>query len=123
MFSQLPTAPYWYDVLAVLLTGYQTYRGYVLQQKLGPAQSSITSTTHRILVLSVADAILYFLCSAAGFAALWVGYSLSLAAPKLNEITAGAAALLIFLWVFGLVGVTGQLPHLLQQGKILPRAG
>ena len=123
MSSQLTIAPCWYAVLAALFTAYQAYRGYVLQQKLGPAQSAITSAPQRIVVLCVADAILYLLCSAAGFAALWVAYALTLAAPKLNEITAGGAALLIFLWLFGLLGVTGQLPHLIQQGKILPRAG
>jgi len=38
-------------------------------------------------------------------------------APSLEAISGGAATVFVFLALFGVLGVTGQLPHLLQQGK------
>jgi hypothetical protein len=41
-------------------------------------------------------------------------------APGVNDISGGTATLLIFLVIFGVLGVTGQVPDLVQRGKILP---
>jgi len=49
--------------------------------------------------------------------ALLLDYRLLVPVPRVRDISAGAAAIVIFPTLFGLGGVTGQLPHQLQQGK------
>ena len=110
-----------YIGLAAVATVYQGYRGFRFQWILGIKE--VKSTCDRILLLCVADTILYAVCSAAGFAALWQAYELYTRVPNLTELSPSAAVLLLSLALFGLLGVTGQLPTLIQLGKLLPGVG
>jgi hypothetical protein len=107
-----------YMVMAVIATVYQGYRGFRFQWILGIKE--VKSTWDRILLLCIADMILYAVCSAAGFAALWQAYDIYTHIPTLAEISTSATVLLLSLSLFGLIGVTGQLPPLIQLGKLLP---
>jgi hypothetical protein len=59
----------------------------------------------------------YLLLTLAGFASLLIAYRILDRAPSFEAISGGAATVFIFLALFGVLGVAGQLPHLLQQGK------
>lgn len=113
-----------YLAIALLITIYQGYRGYRLQDTLGPAKIKFTPRAEQVIVLLIADAILYSACTAAGFISIWLAYEISgkLDAHTLQTLTTGTSVFLIFLFLFGLLGITGQLPHLIQQGKIIPRS-
>jgi hypothetical protein len=59
----------------------------------------------------------YFITTILGFIALSFVYCILINTCNLNDISGGTAALLIFSVLFGLLGITGQLPNLLEQGK------
>jgi hypothetical protein len=111
----------WDVVLATVVTLYQGYRGFMFQWILADKQR--WTMAQRVILLCTADTILYLVSSSAGFVALWSGWHLLPRADALLDTSAGAAALLVFLFAFGILGVSGQLPHLLQQGKLAPWSG
>lgn len=61
--------------------------------------------------------IFYFVTTFSGFIALFFVYYVLANICNIKDISGGTAALLIFSVLFGLLGVTGQLPNLLEQGK------
>jgi len=120
-------------VIGLVISVYHGYRGYVLQgwtaqtQKHDKEQQAIKERTtfkwfmsrrETIEVRYAYDALFYFFCSIAGFAALWLAKSIFNALPNINDIPGGTGALLVFLVVLGLLGVIGQLPYLIQLGKL-----
>ncbi len=102
--------------LAAITSAYQGYRGFMFQW----VAAKEPFTERKVSLLCISDAIFYFVSCAAGFVALYFAYQLSVLLPDPANISAGTSVLLIFLAVFGLLGVTGQLPFLIQQGKLLP---
>jgi hypothetical protein len=72
------------------------------------------------VLLCIADAFFYVACRASGFLALFLAVELSIRLSNPSEIALGTSVLLVFLAVYGILGVTGQLPSLIQQGRILP---
>jgi hypothetical protein len=124
--------PIWLIGLAIVISLYQGVRGFYFQwihtedqnRLVTPLGSSVGSQVGRCAAISmrcIPDAILYLVSTAGGFAGLFLAYQLLLAMPAANDISAGAAGLFVFLVLFGLLGVTGQLPHLLQAGRFIPK--
>ena len=113
-----------YVGVALLVSLYQAYRGFMFQW-LPESEGWIKNltTTQKVVLLCVADTLLYLVSTAAGFLALFLAYALSTRIEKLSEVGTGTSVLLVFLALFGILGVAGQLPHLLQEGKLLPKAG
>lgn len=109
-----------YIGVAAAASIYQGYRGFRLQWILGI--KAVKTTHDRVLLLCVADTIVYSICSASGFGALWLAYELYTRIPSLAELSSGSAILLLSLALFGLLGVIGYLPYLFQTGR-LPGAG
>ena len=114
MFT-LSDVPYWYIAVAILVSAYQAYRGFMFQWIL--ANEEIWTKPQRVVLLCLADTIFYLLCTLAGFVSLFLVYHLTNQLSFFSQLQVGSALLLIFLILFGILGVTGQLPHLLQQGK------
>lgn len=120
----------WYWVVGLIVAGYQAVRGVVFQLEHVRAQKSAQnaddpstfalgaqSTTEVWLLRAIADGLLYLLTTLAGFVSLLLAYRILDRAPSLDAISGGTATVFVFLALFGVLGVTGQLPHLLQQGK------
>jgi hypothetical protein len=127
--------PWWFVVVGLIVSAYHGYRGYVVQRWTAQSQKHdveqraakddttfkwFMSSSETIAVRYVYDALFYFFCSIAGFAALWLATSVFNALPNIHDIPGGTGALLVFLVVLGLLGVSGILPHVIQLGK-LPR--
>ena len=125
--------PCWFIIVGLIVSAYHAYRGYVLQrwtaqlqkhaEKQKAAKNCYTfnwfmSSRETIAVRYVYDALFYFFCSIAGFAALWLATSVFNALPNIHDIPGGT--LLVFLVALGLLGVCGILPYVIQLGK-LPR--
>ena len=102
--------------IAIIVSVYQGYRGFMFQYL--SAQEPFKN--QKIPLLCISDAIFYTSSCASGFIAIYFAYNLSIQLPDPSNIAVGTSVLLIFLSVFGLLGVTGQLPFLIQQGKLLP---
>jgi hypothetical protein len=79
----------------------------------------IYAKTHRqiIWLRAIPYCFFYFITTILGFVALSFVYYILTNTCNLNDISGGTAALLIFSALFGLLGITGQLPTLLEQGK------
>ena len=129
-FSELPC---WYMLVAVGVSIYHGYRGFVVQRVTVQAQKHELETQARasggipnwhwsrldtIFVRYVYDTLFYFFCSLAGFVALWLAAGIYNASPTAHDIPTGTSALLVFLFLLGLLGIVGQLPHVIQLGKI-----
>jgi len=110
----------------LLFSFYQAYRGFKLQWILGihrsPQQSSTSvasawSKTDVVFVLCLADALFFFVSTTSGFLALYAAYLIVVGVPSIQDISNGTSAVLIFLGLIGVLGISGQLAPLLQQGK------
>jgi hypothetical protein len=114
----MPLAAIIYLAVALVLSVYQAYRGFMLQWVLGIQQ---IEGFRRVMLLCLADLLTFFICTLSGFAALAL-LADSAIFDKHLPATAGEATWLIFLAVYGLLGVTGKLPEILSQVR-LPGGG
>ena len=105
-------------VAGVVATAFQGYRGFMFQWLL--ADKQLWTKPQRVILLCIADMVFYVICTASGFLALFLTVELSTRLKDPSEIALGTSVLLVFLAVYGVLGVTGQLPSLIQQGKLLP---
>jgi hypothetical protein len=106
--------------LGGLVTLYQAYRGFMFQWLLPEARR--WSKSQRVLLLCLSDSLFYGICAASGVFALHLAAELSSRLRNPSDIALGTSVLLAFLALWGVLGITGQLPVLLQQGK-LQRSG
>jgi hypothetical protein len=123
--SAFATIPWWYIALAAVLSLCQGYRGYVNQRVLAQFQQAAAgpdkwfwSRREVLLVRCFYDGLFYAFCSMVGFVALWLAGYMFNTIPDLHDIPGGTSALLVSLVVLGLLGVSGQLPYLIQLGKL-----
>jgi hypothetical protein len=131
--SVFATIPWWYIALAAAWSLYHGYRGYVLQYVTVQSQRKLTerepsqagtpdqwfwSPIEVTVVRTGYDALFYGFCSVVGFAALWLAGYVFNSVQDIHDIPGGTSALLVFLVVWGLVGVSGQLPYLILLGKL-----
>jgi hypothetical protein len=106
----------WYCDIAIVISAYQAYRGFMFQwifskgRKYGQSE---LSTTRRVILLCLADMFTYLISALSGFLSLFYAYELAISAPSLA--TSGP---LIFLALYGLLGITAKLPDLLQKIKV-----
>ena len=105
-------------VAGAVVTAYQGSRGFMFQCLL--ADKERWTKPQRIILLCIADMVFYVVCTASGFLALFLAVELSARLKDPAEIALGTSVLLVFLAVYGILGVTGQLPSLIQQGRLLP---
>jgi hypothetical protein len=123
-----------YVAIATLISSYQAGRGVFFQLKTAAAQFDVFKASTNAASTSpplgaetrkqiwwsraISDGLLYLFSTLAGFASLLLAYWILERIPCVDKISAGTASLLIFLVLFGILGVTAQLPHLLQEGKL-----
>jgi hypothetical protein len=120
----------WYISLATIVAVYQAIRGIVFQTQYAESQKKAQkesdpasfalgaqNTTQIWFLRAIADGLLCLVSTLAGFESLLLAYRILNRATSLEAISGGAATVFVFLALFGILGATGQLPHLLQQGK------
>ena|SRR6266480_2776347 len=108
-----------YIALTLIVSVYQAYRGFMFQWVLGLPQ---IQGSRRVVLLCLADMFTYFICTLSGFVALYLLFEFfELRQPRLPD-SGGEATWLIFLALYGLLGVTGKLPEMLTKIKV-PGAG
>ena len=87
---RLGDIPRWYLVIAGFWSLYQAYRGFEFQRILGIQQ--ITGV-RRVVLLCLADAFTYLVCTMSGFISLHFFYHLTSQAALANDL-AGSALLI-----------------------------
>ena len=123
----------WYWFVGLIISAYQAARGVVFQLQHARAQRKAQeekdpktfaigaqSNCQIWSLRALADGLLYFLTTLAGFAALLLAYRILDRVESLEGISGGTATIFVFLVILGVLGVTGQLPHLIQKGKWPP---
>ncbi|MEK7759197.1 MAG: hypothetical protein AAB304_06305 [Pseudomonadota bacterium] len=111
---------YFLLVLGFLLSLYQGYRGFMFQWLRPDAPFKGWPKPRKLFLLALADGLTYFVTSASGFGSLVLCWEISIRISDPAKIEVGAAALLGFLAVYGILGVTGKMPHLIDRGKLSP---
>jgi hypothetical protein len=118
--------PCWFVVIGLIVSAYHGYRGYVVQRVTAQSQRRdaeqqaawFWSPVETFVVRYAYDFLFYFFCSIVGFAALWLAIYVFNALPNIYDIPGGTGALLVFLVVLGLLGISGILPYVIQLGKL-----
>jgi hypothetical protein len=123
MFT-LSDIPCWYLVIAFILSFYQAFRGFMFQlffpaNKLMDELKKIRGAkVWKIVLVCLADAVTYFLSAMSGSISIFMFYQFTSQATTALKDQAGTI-LLIFLVLYGILGVTGKLPELLNKIKFL----
>lgn len=107
---------FYFIVVAVVVSVYQAYRGFGLQWVLAN-RATWRTTVNTVLLLCIADAFFYLVCSALGFFALYLAHHLLFHGPSLWELSASTLAFIGVLVFVGVTGITAQLPALIQRLK------
>jgi hypothetical protein len=109
-----------YLTISLVIAIYQGIRGFVLQlvQSKGYDLYEDFGIKARIFMFCVADFIFYFVTTLFGFASLLIAKNIICSTSKLQDIGTGASAIVIFLVLIGILGICGQLPYLIQHGKL-----
>jgi hypothetical protein len=122
--SAFATIPWWFIAVALIFSVCHGGRGYVFQCAVAyHQQAQPDSPFHQwsrrqtIVTRCAYDGFFHAFCSMTGFAALWLAGYVFNTMPDLHDIPGGTSAFLVFLVVLGLLGVSGQLPYLIQLGK------
>lgn len=97
---------------------YQGYRGFMFQWLRTDAPFNGWSKSRKVILLSLADGFTYFVTSASGFVALAFCWELLTRISDPSKIEGGTATLFGFLLIYGILGVTGKMPHLIDRGKL-----
>jgi hypothetical protein len=106
--------PCWYVVLAVAWAACQGLRG-IVEQSLNPTVKC-WKPWQKVVVLYIHDFFYRFVCTVAGFAALYVSY-LIVTSADLRHLTSEAVLLLALSFIVGVIGVGGQLHYVVLMGR------
>jgi len=111
----LSSMPWWYFLALLLFSLYYGVRGVLEEiQRHGQSQST---TMQKILIVYVQEFLFKIIFTVSGFFALSVAYHIFASLKTLNDISAGTAVLLVFLFVWGVTGVSGYLTFLIVSGR------
>ena len=73
--------------------------------------------TQKVMILYIQEVLFKVTFTASGFLALSFAYNIFTSLPSLSDIGAGTAVLLVFLFVWGITGVSGYLTFLIVSGR------
>lgn len=107
-------------LISLLLSFYQGYHGFMFQWVRPDELFKRWSKCQRFFLLAIADGLTYFITSFSGFWPLELCWDISVRIADPAKIEAGTAALLGFLAVYGILGVTGKMPEVIDRGKLSP---
>jgi hypothetical protein len=114
--------PCWYLILALLWILYQAYRGvreHALyhEEAKKSNQRSDWSCKDEWVILYIHDFVFRFVCTMAGFSTLFFTYYILSKTTDLMSISTGTSALVASAFIIGVIGVGGQLHHVILLGK------
>jgi hypothetical protein len=108
--------PWSYLLCGLVWSLYQGVRGIVEQRRAYKDREKQTwDQWERVMILYIHDFAFRFVCTAAGFVALYVSYFL---AKDLTALTTGSSLLLILSFLIGIIGVGGQLHYVILLGTV-----
>ena len=126
MLPRFGDIPGWYLLLSIIVSMYQGWCGYAMQsERIAQAEmhaaGSSKPSCREVALYCAADAWFYFLCASFGMASAFMSYWLVSATVACPDGQGRDISAFVLAFV-GLVGATGNLPYLIQLGKIGLRA-
>lgn len=120
--------PFIYWCIASFMSLYQGIRGIFIQRhnvsvenaglEAAKPPSQPWTLTEQIIVHRIHDFVFNFVCSIAGYIALYASCIIFLSINDLSKIEIGTGIILSFLTLVSLAGISGVLPQLLLLGKL-----
>ena len=114
--------PWW--LLIPILSLYYATRGVMEQKKIYAKQQYAEgvyvkdwSWFEKLILLYIQEVLFKVIFTVSGFMTLFTAYYISSSLKSVNEIGAGTAILLIFLFIWGISGISGYLTLLILRGK------
>ena len=77
-----------------------------------------SSRTERVIIDYIQEVLFKVVVTVSSFMALFIAYRIFSSVKSVNDISTGTATLLIFLFIWGIIGVSGYLTHWITMGKI-----
>jgi len=108
--------PFWYVLLAVIFSLYYAIRGVVEQRAIHI--NTPISPTEKVLIFYIQDFLFKFIATMSGFMSLFVANCIFPAKTEINSINTGYVILLLFLFIWGMLGICGYLTLFISRGKI-----
>jgi hypothetical protein len=108
-------SPSLYIAIMIILTLFYTIRGIVYFKVYGDKNLSLIQ---KIIIEYIQEILFKIIITISSFISLYLSfYILSLQKEPFNEISTGTSALIIFLFMWGIIGISGYLTHLITVGK------
>lgn len=107
--------PCWYPLIAWLWSIYQGTRAVVEQHHSNA--SKMDHPLERWIILYVHDFAFRFICTMAGFIALYACYVVATSGLDWTALSTGTGTFLVGSFIVGVIGVGGQLHYVILLGK------
>jgi len=111
----LSAMPWWYYVALILFTLYYAIRGVVWE--IITYREAPFSKAQKVIIFYIQEFLFKIIFTASAFLSLAIAYKILSSLKSLNDISAGTAVLLVFLFVWGIIGLSGYLTGLILAGK------
>jgi hypothetical protein len=106
---------WWYILAAVVFSLYYGIRG-IIEESVNKSNDKHTKS-QKIFVAYIQEFLFKVIFTMSGFLALSLAYNMFVSLKSVNEISAGTGVLLVFLFIWGVTGVSGYLTFLIVSGK------
>ena len=117
MIDIISKMPCWYVILIFIFSFYYATRGIINYTVNLKASGSNYNDFEKIYIFYIQEFIFKVVITVSSFIALFVANDI-FSSIKINDITSGTSILLIFLFLWGIIGVSGYLTHLIFLGKL-----
>ena len=115
IYDIICTMPRWYLLIIVIFSLFYAIRG-VMEKQLLLAGKTL-SRTQRVMIEYIQEFLFKVIFTVSGFLALFIADRIFAALGSLRDISAGTAVILVFLFIWGVLGVSGYLTFLIIRGK------
>jgi hypothetical protein len=111
--------PFWYWAVSVIFATFYAARGVIEQRVLQREWLEKSAKWYeKYFIIYIQEILFKFTATMSGFISLFMFGYIFPSPDKLKDIDSGMSLLLIFLFVWGITGVTGYLTLFISRGKI-----
>lgn len=110
--------PRWYLLVLIMFSLYYAIRGIMEKRIILSEQKYANwSFTQRVIIEYAQEFLFKVIFTASGFVALLVANHILTSQESATEMSAGISVILIFLFIWGISGISGYLPYLIIRGR------
>ncbi|MGO9138146.1 MAG: hypothetical protein ACLQBC_10830 [Syntrophales bacterium] len=112
--------PCWYKVITIVFSLYYATRGVMYHFHIKTKYSDRTEyeIIFRVIIDYIQEVLFKVIITVSSFVALYVDYCILLKIESPSNIDAGTGIIIIFLFMWGVIGASGYLTHLITMGKV-----